>query len=83
MRWSGSSKRPDTIKALEHLTYTERLSKLGLFSLEEKRLRGISMCMHTRWEGVQKTEPDSAQWWLRKGQKEIATNGKTVNSIQT
>lgn len=47
MYWSSSRPRPDTIKALEHLTYVERLRKLGFFSLEKQRLGGIlTMCIH-------------------------------------
>lgn len=33
--WDRSSKRPDMIKALEHLTHTQRLKELELLSLEE------------------------------------------------
>lgn len=31
----------EVIKGLQHLLYEERLSKLGRFSLEKKRFRGI------------------------------------------
>lgn len=47
---------PKTIKALEHLLYKERLRKLGVFSLEKRRLRGVLINLHKYIIGVDEDE---------------------------
>lgn len=50
----------EMIKSLEHVSYEERLGKLGLFGLEKRRLRGIlSLCINTWQESAKRTEPAS------------------------
>lgn len=49
------------IKGLARLPYKEGLTELGLFKLEKRKLRRISlMCVNTCWrEGCKEEEPDS------------------------
>ena len=64
------------IKGLEHLDYEERLKKLGLFNVENRRLRGIlSMCIHTQSKG-RKQESDSSQLCSPRGQEAMGTDFK-------
>jgi len=50
-------------KGMEHLLYKKRLTQLGLFSLEKRRLRGHFINIYKYlMGGVKKMEPGSLQW---------------------
>lgn len=65
--WSGAlhileraqQRATRTIKSWVHPTCKERLRGLGLISLENKTLKGISMCTNVCWKGVKMMKPDS------------------------
>jgi len=62
------------MKSLEYLPYEEGLRKLGLFSLEKRRLQGklINMCKYLMG-GVEKG-PDSSLSCSVTGQEAVGTN---------
>jgi len=63
------------MKGLKQLLNEERLGELGLFSLEKKRLRGISpMYINISREGAKRTELGSFQWCPVIGPGATATN---------
>lgn len=54
------------MKGLEHLMSEERLRRLGLFILENRRLKGIlstNVYKYMNGGGTKKMKPGSSQWY--------------------
>jgi len=71
------------MRALEHLSYEERLRELGLFSPKKRRLRGglINAYKYLSRVGVKRMGPDSFQCCQATGQGAVGTNGNRGSSV--
>ena len=63
------------IRGLEHLSYKEKLRKLGLFRLEKRRLRGDLIVAFQYLKGAYKQEGE----WLFNRVEVIVQGGMVLN----
>ena len=61
------------MKGLEHLSYEERLSNLGLFTLEKRRLRGDPISVY-KYLRCGRLRDEARLFSAAIGQGEMATN---------
>jgi len=69
------------MKGPEHLFNEERLRKVGLFSLEKRRLISLSIGIITFREGSKRTKPGSFQWCPVTRPEGMGTNCNTGGSV--